>query len=122
MDTTVKYRGAALPGAAATVTLLDTVAAGWPKNAFAMYGQRRFVVDVKHSHSFTFNWYTSVDRGATWVQQGTQAVAVTANATSTHDFFVEGLADWRLQVVNGGANQTTWVVNMWLASERSPAA
>lgn len=132
-STPLDYTGAA-PGADAnTYILFSTVAktatgqasTGYPPSLraderyyFARHGIKRFKVDIKHSQAFTFNWYKSNDRGATWHQCGTEAIAVPANATTMRSFLVDVYPDWSLEIVNGGVLQGTWVVNMCMAPEQ----
>lgn len=130
----IDYTGAS-PGADAnTYILFSTVAktatgqssAGYApalpateRYYFARHGVKRFKLDIKHTQAFTLNWYKSNDRGASWHQCGTEAIAVpAATATTTRSYLVDVYPDWSLEVVNGGAAQATWVVNMCMAPEQ----
>lgn len=94
---------------------------GWGKRYLPLHGLKRLVVDMKIAAAGTLNWYKSNDRGVTWHQCGTEAIAVPANATVTRDFLVEEYDDFKLEWVNGGGAQTTWVVNAALSPERALA-
>ena len=121
MSTRITYSGAT-PTGTARIVAFSTVAAGWGKNHFPMYGIERFVLDVKHDQTFTLEWFKSDDRGTTWHQMGTNSVTVTPSSTSTRDIFVPGVPDFKVEVVNGGLDQTVWEVDMTLTTDRSPAA
>lgn len=113
------------PTGTATVNVLNTTTL-FPghQGALAHFGVSRFVVDVNHDEAFTFKWYRSDDKGATWVQQGEEAISAPSGATDTtaRDFFVEDLLDWKLDVTNGGSDQTVWDVHANTVHDRSPAA
>jgi hypothetical protein len=89
-----------------------------------MLGVKRFVLDLKHSHTITLRWYKSDDRGTNWNQIGEEAsiAAPAATDTTTRDFFVEPYADWKLDLINGGSAQTTFEIDMVMTDERGGAA
>lgn len=78
-------------------------------NFLPMTHTDKIVFSVKNAAAFTLNEYYSLDRGATWLQISTASIAIPAANTSTErEFLVETYPDWRLEVVNQGAAQTTW--------------
>lgn len=119
------------PGADAnTYVLFATVAVtgtgysfpnpGWGKYYLGMHGLKRLVLDLKHNAALTLNPYKSSDRGVTWHQLDTEAVAVpAATESTTRTYLVEEYADFKLEAVNGGSAQTTWNVSVALSPERA---
>lgn len=120
-DTHIKYQGAA-PTGTATIELLNTATNGWPKGFLPLYGVRRLLMDFEHSHAFTLRWWKSNDRGANWYRIDEAAVTKTTNETSIVDVLVQGYQDLKVDLVNGGTNQSPWDVNMTLVRDRSTAA
>jgi hypothetical protein len=120
----LKYVGSTPGTDSNTYTVFDTTTAanGIPRDFIPSVGFKRFLLNLEHSHACTLNWYWSLDRGTTWIQDGTETLAAPAAAeTSIRDFLVEGHADWKLELVNGGTAQSPFVVNMSLTDERSVA-
>lgn len=116
----VSYTGAT-PGADAnTYVLFSTVASGWGKNWLPMHGISLFTLDLNNPQAGTINAYRSEDRGTNWIQESTQDIAA-SGATSTNilEFVVEGMADLKLEWVNGGSAQTAWSPTMWMTTERA---
>jgi hypothetical protein len=125
----IKYTGST-PGAdASTYVLFATILpaaptnamnANWGESAFAHMGVRKFSVLIDHVQAGTLNAYESIDRGVTWRQIDTVAVAAPAAASSTSvDFQVEGLRDFKLEWVNGGVAQNPWEVLQSLSDQRA---
>jgi hypothetical protein len=125
----LKYAGAT-PGADANTYVLfatilpaaptNAMNANWMESAFALLGARKFCLLLDHVQAGTLNAYQSRDRGATWQQIDSQAIAAPAATSSTVvDFVVEGLRDWKLEWVNGGVAQNPWQVNMSLSEQRA---
>ena len=117
-----KYAGDT-PGADSdTYVLFSTVAAFPGARAFAYAGIKRFKVNLEHSHLGTINAYRSNDRGTTWHQLSTNAVAApAANEANEYDFIVEGYDDWKVEWVNGGTAQDPWSVALNGTCERGIA-
>lgn len=120
MTTTVKYIGTALPTDSDTFTLFDTTSTGHWTGMLAHTQTCRVLVDIKHSHNGTLKSYKSKDGGTNWVAMSSQAVTASA-ATSAADYLVEGLRDFKLEWVNGGTTQTTFVADIVLSSDRALA-
>lgn len=118
--TQLKYMGST-PGADAnTYVLFSTVAAGFPQRFFALTNTHKVLIDIAYSNGgggTAMNWYVSSDRGLTWRQEGTQAMAA-PTTTYQKDFVVESAPDWKLEWVNGGAAQTVWEINIALVDHR----
>lgn len=118
------------PGADSnTYTLLNTttMVSGQPgatKNLAMYCGYKRYSLDLAHSHACTVKIYKSEDGGTNWIQvYGDQALAAPASGeTSIIDALVETFGDLKVDVVNGGSAQTTWVVSQALVDERGPVA
>jgi len=121
--TTITYQGAT-PGADANTYVMFSTAVAFPSaNYMAMNRMKRLQVGLSNSQPGTYNWYKSNTRltnpSATpvWTLIGTRAV-VAAPPENTDDFLIEEYADFKLEWVNGGAAQATWVVNLALSGER----
>lgn len=77
-------------------------------------GIETFVLDVSASEAGTVKAYKSQDRGVTWVQ----FIADLAHAGTTDtvslkvSYDVAPLMEFRLDWVNGGVAQGTWLVDM----------
>ena len=112
----VKYTGA-IPTASATFVLFSTVASQFAAQGLAHHGLRRLTVDLKHDQNITLNTYKSSDRGATWVQVSTESVAA-PTYTTVRDYLVEMYDDFKLELVNGGTDQTVWVPDLLLGDSR----
>lgn len=107
------------PGADAnTYTLFDsTVCFGAPNQSnsksttLAAHDISRIEFSVKNSQAGTLNAQFSQDKGTTWTTYDTRAVAIAgANTISgPFDYLVDPFPDWRLQWVNGGVAQGTWL-------------
>jgi len=122
--TTIPYQGLT-PGADANTYVMFSTATAFPApNYVAMNRMKRFQLGLSNSQAGTLNWYksntrlTSTQTTPVWTQIGTLAVAAGATAENTVDFLVEEYADWKLEWVNGGVAQATWVVSMALSGER----
>lgn len=128
---TVKYSGLT-PGADANTYVLfattlpaaptDAQNAQWPQKGFALMGIHKVALALKNTQAGTLNAYESPDRGVTWNQVDTVAVAATAaTASFLADYLVEGFADFKLEWVNGGAAQAKWDVMLALSDDRASA-
>ena len=121
----IAYLDGRTPGAdALTYKFFDTSVA-FPAPWFcAMNRMKRLQVGLSNSQAGTFNWYKSNTRltapSATpvWTQIGTVAVLAGATTENTYDFLIEEYADFKLEWVNGGVAQATWVPNLALSGER----
>lgn len=117
----VKYTGVALPGAGATVSIFNTVTAGFGANGIASASLNRLYVTLINDQAGTWNAYSSEDRGTTWTKIYTAAVAASAaNADTPYDFLIEPYSDWKLEFVNGGTPQGTFRVAAALQGQRNP--
>lgn len=136
--TTLTYTGAA-PGAdAATYVLFATAppSAGSTNFAFpgakycAMSKMKRYVLQLFNSQAGTLNVYVSKTRAGdaalnpttatvVWTQLSTAAiVASTTAAPNVLDILIEHYDDFKVEWVNGGAAQATWLVQQALSGER----
>jgi hypothetical protein len=131
-DVKIKYTGSALPGNAEVVVLVATAptyTAGVSDNlgfTIANYLQeskiRRIVVGLINDQAGTLKEYISPDRGVTWTQISSTAVAaIAANSQNIYDFLVEHYSDWKLEWTNGAAAQTTFTVNIVGVGQRQVA-
>lgn len=115
-DTTlIGYTGVALPLLGTTVVLFDTTVAFPAAGFMAMNQMKRLEVDLFVDQIGTLSWQKSNNRGTTWTQLSTQAVAIGANNL---DLLVEEYQDFRLQFVCGGTNEGVFSLNMALSGER----
>lgn len=87
---------------------------------FAEYGLHKFTITLKNSQAGTLNTYYSPDRGTTWLQLTTDAVAIPgAGTASRFEWIVEAYPDWKVEWVNGGVAQATWSPAMVLTDQRA---
>jgi hypothetical protein len=120
----ITYQGLT-PGADTNTYVMFSTAVAFPSaNYCAMNRMKRLQVGLSNSQAGTYNWYKSNTRltapSATpvWTQIGTRAVAAGATAENDDDFLIEEYADFKLEFVNAGVAQATWVVSMALSGER----
>lgn len=97
----------------------------------AMLHMKRLQLGLIASAAGTLNWYKSNSRSGgavnpsssnttmVWTQIGTSALSASATVENTFDFLIEEYDDFKLDLVNGGSAQTTFVVNMALSDERN---
>lgn len=113
----IKHTGLALPLANITYVLFSTaspsagVVGSAPMGNFGpMMGFHTYHFDMKNSHSCTIKGYKSDDRGANWVQfyDSGALAAPTATVSNSAVVLIEGLADFKFEVANGGTTQTTF--------------
>lgn len=120
--TVYKYAGSTPGTDSSTYVLFSTVVAFPGARGFVYAGIKRFRLGLEHSHLGTINAYRSPDRGTTWHQLSTTAVAApAANSTNEYDFLVEGYDDWKVEWVNGGTTQSPWSIVLVASDERSVA-
>ncbi len=118
----IKYTGTA-PGADANTYVIFSSVVAFPGGWLAqMAGMKRLIVDMKHSQAGTLNFYYSLNRGTSWNQVYTSgAIAAPASTSSTiQDFAIEQYPDFKLEWVNGGVAQATWLITLALTDERAP--
>ena len=122
--TQIRYTGLT-PGADSnTYVIFDTTVAFPGARYAAMNRMKRLQVGLSNSQAGTYNWYktqsrvTSTNTAIVWTQIGTAAIAAGATAENTNDFLIEEYADFKLEWVNGGVAQATWVVDLALSGER----
>lgn len=119
----IKYTGSALPGNAETVTIFDTTAGGGQMGAgfMALAELNRLYLTIINDQAGTLKSYSSENRGTTWTQISSTAVAASAaNSENPYDYLVEPYLDWRLLWVNGATPQTTFRVAAALQGQRNP--
>jgi hypothetical protein len=118
-ETTRSYYSGATPGADSnTYVMFSTVTLG-VSQWFQAAGIRHARIDIKHDQSFTLNAYKSSDKGVTWNQVSTEAIAVISGFTSSRVWNVETFADFKIEVVNGGSAQGTWAVDVVFIERRA---
>lgn len=122
----IPYTDTALPLAAATVTIFNTVNLFPAGNFCPQLGYKRVQIDIFNSQAGTLNWFKSRGhRGATsalttWDQIGTQPVPlVAAGASNTFDLLLEEYEEFKVEFVNGGSNQTVFDVDVALTDSRN---
>lgn len=123
MDTvTYRYTGST-PGADANTYNLFSSVVALPGARMAQgSGMKRLIIWLKNSQAGTAKFYTSADRGVNWTQIDEQSVSAAAATSSNFiDFNIEPLPDFKVDWVNGGVAQATWVVNIAMTDERSIA-
>lgn len=120
----IQYQGGT-PGADANTYVFFNTATAFPAPYYcAMHRLKRLQVGLSNSQAGTYNWYksntrlTSPSATPVWTQIGTRAVAAGATVENTDDFLIEEYADFKLEFVNGGVAQATWVPNLALSGER----
>src|SRR5689334_9796650 len=107
------------PGTASDVMNANRFNA-FPGNSPALMGFRKAVVTMKMDKLGTLNLWESPDRGTTWRQVDTVAVAAPAStASSITEFLVEGMPDFKIEWVNGGQAQTFFDVYQALSDQRA---
>ena len=111
----VKYTDVALPLAGTTVNMFNTTLTGvrdFLNNARA----NRFECSLQNDQTCTLKAYWSDDFGVTWNRYNDQAVTIPGSGLSSgpFDYLIDGYKDWKLDCLNGGTNQGTFIVNMTL--------
>lgn len=117
-----KYNGTA-PGADTnTYVIFSSVVALNGARMAQSAGMKRLVVDMKHAGTGTLNLYRSQNRGTTWSQVDTTGVLPIPAATEStiYDHYIEPYPDFKLEWVNGGSAQSTWIIDLALTDERAP--
>lgn len=120
----LKYSGST-PGADTDTYTLWTSETAGGGNLAAMSGARYFVLDLKNSGAGTLKVYKGSARpsaGAvtfSQIEQISVAAAPTAESNK-FEFNIEPYSDWKIEWVNGGSAQSTWLVDMAL-SDKSAA-
>jgi len=129
--THIRYTGAT-PGADVLVySFFDTVVAFPGARYVGMHRMKRLVVDLSNSAAGTFNLYKSSTRvtnpalavtrdttKVTWAQIATFPAAAVTTTSNILDLLIEEYDDVKLEFVNGGAAQATWLPNIALTGER----
>lgn len=119
----VKYGGSALPGNAETVNIFSTVVAFPGANMIQSMEIHRFYLGIVNDQAGTLKAYKSSNRGVTWTQIDSQAVAAAAgSAENRSDWLIDPYADWKLDWLNGATPQTTFLVDAALQGERTVGA
>jgi hypothetical protein len=127
----VKYIGATPGTDTNDYTLFNSIVSRLPGNWAAVFGVKKVVISIKHSHGGTLKWYktdsdptlhdaTTPDSGVTWSQMGSLTVAAPASTEGTlAEVFVEGDKHTKIDWTNGGTAQTSFIVGIALADERA---
>lgn len=114
----------ALPGNAETMVLFSTadpligtfpaVKGACPMGNWGpMMGIHSFHWDIGNDQAGTIRGYKSSDRGVTWTQFHTEAVAASAAGTTNSGVvLVEGFADFKFDWLNGATPQTAFPVDL----------
>lgn len=102
------------PGADANTYLLFSSPVAFGAFVMRSLGVNRITFGVKNSQAGTLNASRSIDGGVTWTVYDTRAVAAAgANTISgPFDYLVDTFKDWKLEWVNGGVAQGTWLPEM----------
>jgi hypothetical protein len=113
----LKYTGIALPTGATTVNMFDTTLTG-VRDFLNNARGNRFECSIQNDQAGSLLAYWSDDFGVTWNKYDTQAVAIPAAGASSgpFDYLIDSYKDWKLDWLNGGVTQTTFIVNMALVS------
>lgn len=121
----IPYTDTAVPLAAATVTIFNTVNMFPGGNILPGFHMKRLQLDIFNNQAGTLNWFKSRGhRGATsalttWDQIGTVAVPlVAAGATNTFDLLVEEYEEFKVEFVVGATNETVFDVDVALSDQR----
>lgn len=121
MDSAVFTYSGSTPGADTnTYGIFSSVSAFPGKRMLPGHGYRRFVVGIRHSSAGTVNLYKSADRGTNWVLADTFSAASTTEE-DLYDALIEHFDDFKVEWVNTGSAQTTWVVSLAASPERAPS-
>lgn len=118
----VKYSGST-PGADSSDYILFSTTTAFPGAGMAQAaGVHKLVLNLVNSHLGTLKAYRSSNRGTTWTQVDSDAVAAAgAGLSNTAEYLLEPFLDFKLVWTNGGSAQTTWVVDMALTDDRGAA-
>lgn len=123
--TIVKYEDTALPGAAESVTLFNSVTAFPPGRVFHNVGPHYwFTYSILANANATGNSVTgqySNDSGTTWNEfyASTTNEPIGDGSTYVDEVYVGQYQDVRFLFNNGALAQTSFVVNMALDSDRA---
>lgn len=119
----VKYTGATPGTDSNTYTLFTTLGKGG--NYFGNNDIHKVVIDLKSDQIGSFKAYKSQNGDAaspSWNQIYDESVAAPVSTSSTlREFVVDPYADWKLEWVNGGTAQGTWLVDIGLITDRADA-
>lgn len=102
----------ATPGADTNVYNLFNSVTSFGGGLLPSKGASRVNVNIKNSHAGTIRSYRSGDKGTTWTQFGNDIVVPAAGATDVsgpYMFLVDTYRDVKIDWVNGGSAQTTWL-------------
>ena len=122
MSTTAITYAGTTPGAdASTYPLFDTTTASPnARGFFALAGIQRVRLELEHTQAGTLNASWSQDGGTTWVVHDSTAVAIpAANQSTGVDYNVGNYRDWKLEWVNGGVAQASWIVALSMSDDQA---
>lgn len=120
----ITYSGST-PGADSNTYPIWSSVTALGKGMLGPHGIKRVVVSLKNiaaGAGGTLNGYWSANGGTTWNQYDSQTVSdATSTATNTYDYDVARYRDFKVDWVNAGTAQSTWLVTIALLYERPPA-
>ena len=101
--------------------IFSTVTNGMGAGFMAMAMLNRLYLTLINDQAGTLKSYSSENRGTTWTQISSTAVAASAaNSENPYDYLIEPYSDWKLEWVNGATPQTTFRVAAALQGQRNP--
>lgn len=120
MSTKVALVNTALPTGSDTIELYSSVVGATAPHQLVSGGMKLFLLDIAHDEDGTIRVEKSKDRGLTWHTVTTTAITA-AVPTTKQAFQLEVFDDFRVLWINGGSDQTVWVVDMCLSNQRAVA-
>lgn len=122
-----KYTGTTPGTDSNTYTLFNSIVANLPGNWPALFGVYKILVDIKHDQAGTLKWYKTSgdpgngsDTGVTWSQMGQLSVSAPASTAGTQaEIFVGAEKHVKVDWVNGGTAQGSWIVDISLDDQRA---
>lgn len=117
-----KYEGETPAADTEVYELFSTLTAFGTAYAFPMHGIARIKLNLQHDQDCALNTYRSDDRGVTWHQLSTDSITGPVDESTEQEWLVEGFADWKLELVNGGAAQDPFAVLVTATTNRAPSS
>jgi hypothetical protein len=110
------------PAAAATINMFNSVTAFGPQQIRHL-PVCRVSFAAEHDQGFTVIGSRSKDGGATWDVIDSQAVSVVANSIAgPFDYLIDTYEDFKIDVTNGGTDQTVWKPEVHGFESRQPGS